>query len=92
MTVTELNEPTVSLIPLVPMPRLDGHFHHCQQNAERCQKSLGWRSAGIGYDRQPRSARAGLLGQQFRHVEQFCDRVHAQYAAASKRGINDRLV
>src|ERR1700677_5417439 len=41
-------------------------------------------SAGIGYDREPRSSGLRLLAKGFRHIEEVCNVVHSQHAAASK--------
>ncbi len=44
-------------------------------------------AAGVGHDRQARSGRAGLLGEDLGHVEQLGDRVDPQHAAAPEGGV-----
>ena len=43
--------------------------------------------ASIGHNGEMRAARTRLLGEQFRHVEQFANGVHAQHSRAPERGI-----
>ena len=53
---------------------------------ERVRGQHAW-TAGVGHDRQPRAFGSRLLGEHFRHVEQFRNAVHPQDAHALECGL-----